>query len=76
MLLSFGRENQMKARTREHDALVPLRPRRSGVVRRLHTVLLSVPLAAIAKILGVEFLMPLIREFAEEDPPPPQQGET
>ncbi|MEM7168312.1 MAG: AI-2E family transporter [Planctomycetota bacterium] len=37
-------------------------------------VLLSVPLAAIAKILGNEFLMPLIRGFADEDPraPPPE----
>ena len=34
-------------------------------------VLLSVPLAAIAKILGDEFIMPLVREFAEEDPKPP-----
>jgi predicted PurR-regulated permease PerM len=31
-------------------------------------VLLSVPLAAITKILGQEFVMPLIREFAEEKP--------
>ncbi len=35
MLLSFGRENQMKARTRESLAPVPLRLRRPGVV---HTV--------------------------------------
>ncbi|MGE3166521.1 MAG: AI-2E family transporter [Planctomycetota bacterium] len=31
-------------------------------------VLLSVPLAAITKILGNEFVMPLIREFADERP--------
>ena len=34
-------------------------------------VLLSVPLAAIAKILGNEFVMPLIRGFADEDPKAP-----
>jgi len=33
-------------------------------------VLLSVPLAAIAKILLEEFVMPLVREFAAEEEPP------
>lgn len=33
-------------------------------------VLLSVPLAAIAKILGNEFVMPLIKGFADEESPP------
>lgn len=40
-------------------------------------VLLSVPLAAITKILGTEFVMPLIRDFADEDPrAPPDEGTT
>ena len=33
-------------------------------------ILLSVPLAAIAKILLEEFVMPLVREFAAEEEPP------
>lgn len=33
-------------------------------------VLLSVPLAAMTKILAAEFVLPLIREFADERPPP------
>ena len=39
-------------------------------------VLLSVPLAAITKILCIQFIMPLVREFASErepaDQPPPE----
>ncbi len=35
-------------------------------------VLLSVPLAAIGKILSEEFLMPLVRSFAAEKPDPPE----
>lgn len=38
-------------------------------------VLLSVPLAAITKILGNEFVMPLVREFADEKPRPPPAAE-
>ena len=39
MLLSFGRENQMKARTREPLGPVQLRLRRPGVVRSIQVVL-------------------------------------
>lgn len=40
-------------------------------------VLLSVPLAAITKILANEFVMPIIREFADEDPrAPPAESST
>ncbi len=38
-------------------------------------VLLSVPMAAITKILFNEFIMPLIKEFAAEKPPPEDSGE-
>ncbi len=34
-------------------------------------VLLSVPLAAISKILAEEFLLPIVKEFAAEAPDPP-----
>ncbi|MFQ5654559.1 MAG: AI-2E family transporter [Planctomycetota bacterium] len=37
-------------------------------------VLLSVPLAAIAKILGEEFLLPLVDEFAAEEPDAPPEA--
>lgn len=37
-------------------------------------ILLSVPLAAIAKILAEEFLLPLIESFAAEEPDPPPDG--
>ena len=39
-------------------------------------LLLSVPLAAISKILGKEFILPLILEFAEEKPDPPPEAST
>lgn len=48
MLLSSGRENQMKARTRELCALVLLRLRRSGVVRPVQVVLLCLMVSIAA----------------------------
>ena len=39
-------------------------------------ILLSVPLAAIAKILIEEFVMPLVEEFAAETPDEPAKGTT
>lgn len=47
-----------------------------GKVLGLLGVLLSIPLAAITKILAREFILPLIEEFAEEKPAPePLTGE-
>ncbi len=47
-----------------------------GSLFGLFGILLAVPLASIAKILGREFILPQIRALAKEQPAPSQGGET